>query len=86
MGFMLLILTTLGTATVPSRNPWDLPLASFTVTAGANKLNRPVAGGRVEAGVLKNGETRHANVTLSTETGYWGVIGFERQIITPPVV
>ncbi|KAK3079267.1 hypothetical protein LTS18_005296 [Coniosporium uncinatum] len=75
-----------GTATVTNQNPWDLPLANFTVTAGANKLNRPVAGGRVEAGVLKIEETRHTNVTLNTETGDWGVIGFERQIITSPVV
>ncbi|KAF7525336.1 hypothetical protein G7054_g11123 [Neopestalotiopsis clavispora] len=65
-----------GSPSVASRNGWDLPLANFTVHAGANRLARPVAGGYVEAGALRGGTTRPTNVTLNTETGKWDVIGF----------
>ncbi|KAJ0109043.1 hypothetical protein J7T55_002235 [Diaporthe amygdali] len=66
-----------GSPSVASRNPWDLSLANFTMKAGANSLTRPVAGGNVEAGFLRGGETVHTNLTLNTETGHYEVIGFE---------
>ncbi|KAJ4411617.1 hypothetical protein N0V82_008986 [Gnomoniopsis sp. IMI 355080] len=66
-----------GSPSVASRNPYDLPLANFTMEAGSGRLTRPVAGGSVEAGALQSGETLATNVTLNTETGEWVVIGFE---------
>lgn len=66
-----------GSPSVASRNPYDIPLANFTMKAGTGRLTRPVAGGSVEAGALQNGETVATNVTLNTETGEWVVIGFE---------
>lgn len=65
-----------------TRNAWDLPLANFTVIAGANKLMRPVAGGSVEAGFVKGGATNPTNVTLNTETWEWDVVGFDKMYIT----
>ncbi|KAL4894754.1 PhoD-like phosphatase-domain-containing protein [Aspergillus ambiguus] len=70
-----------GVPTVATRNAWELPLANFTVKHGDNHLTRPVAGGVVEAGVLANGEVKHTNVTVNTETGEWKEIGFERMYI-----
>ncbi|CAJ2502024.1 Uu.00g048770.m01.CDS01 [Anthostomella pinea] len=72
-----------GSPSVASRNPWDLPLANFTVVSGENRLARPVAGGSVEAGCLRGGETRPTNVTLDTGTGEWDVVGFEQMYIDP---
>ncbi|KKY29786.1 putative alkaline phosphatase-like protein [Diaporthe ampelina] len=71
-----------GSPSVASRNPWDLSLANFTMEAGANRLKRPVAGGTVEAGFLRGGETVHTNLTLNTETGEYEVIGFETMYLT----
>ncbi|KAI1434496.1 alkaline phosphatase-like protein [Xylaria sp. CBS 124048] len=70
-----------GSPSVASRNPWDLPLANFTVHSGANKLARPVGGGSVEAGALKGGKTKGTNITLNTETGKWDVIGFDKMYL-----
>jgi alkaline phosphatase D len=66
---------------VASRNAWDLPLANFTVSAGKNRLSRPVAGGKVEAGFLRGGTTTGTNITLNTETGRWEKVGFEKMYI-----
>ncbi|KAK6077632.1 PhoD-like phosphatase [Seiridium cupressi] len=71
-----------GSPSVASRNPWNLPLANFTVLAGDNRLSRPVAGGSVEAGALRGGQTVPTNLTLNTETGEWEVIGFPKMYIT----
>lgn len=71
-----------GSPSVATRNAWDLPLANFTVIAGANKLMRPVAGGSVEAGFVKGGATNPTNVTLNTETWEWDVVGFDKMYIT----
>ncbi|KAM5345220.1 hypothetical protein ACJ41O_011082 [Fusarium nematophilum] len=65
-----------GSPSVASRNAWDIPLANFTVVSGENHLQRPVAGGRVEAGALRYGRVEHTNLTLDTETGEWDVVGF----------
>ncbi|KAH8671440.1 alkaline phosphatase-like protein [Xylariales sp. PMI_506] len=66
-----------GSPTVASRNGWDLPLANFTVEAGANHLSRPIAGGKVEAGTVRGGVTDATNLTLDTDTGEWAFIGFD---------
>ncbi|KAI1345190.1 PhoD-like phosphatase-domain-containing protein [Xylariaceae sp. FL0016] len=70
-----------GSPSVASRNPWDLPLANFTVLSGENKIARPVAGGVVEAGALRDGETRPTNVSLDTDSGVWDVIGFDKMYL-----
>lgn len=62
-----------GLPTVVSRNGWEIPLANFTVEAGANRLQRPVGGGVVESGSLKGGETSGTNVTVDTGNGTWFV-------------
>ncbi|KAF2870418.1 putative alkaline phosphatase [Massariosphaeria phaeospora] len=77
-----------GCPTVATRNPYELPLANFTVKAGENRLQRSggdgnssVAGGVVEAGGLQRGETRGSNLTLDTQTGEWKVRSFEHMYI-----
>ncbi|RYP34941.1 hypothetical protein DL767_004018 [Monosporascus sp. MG133] len=70
-----------GSPSVAERQGWDLPLANFTVLAGANRVSRPLAGGAVEAGWLKEGETTPSNVSLDTETGVWDVVGFEQMYL-----
>ncbi|OJJ89210.1 alkaline phosphatase D family protein [Aspergillus glaucus CBS 516.65] len=71
-----------GCPTVASRNGWDLPLANFTVKTGENHLARSVAGGEeVEAGYFRDGEVKHSNLTLNTETGKWEVIGFDQMFL-----
>jgi alkaline phosphatase D len=62
-----------GLPTVVSRNGWEIPIANFTVEAGANRVQRPVAGGLVETGSLKGGETRQTNITVDTNNGTWFV-------------
>ena len=66
-----------GSPTVAHRQSWELPLANFTVRAGDNRLRRPVAGGAVEAGHLKFGDTRPSNLSVDTNTGAWDVVGFD---------
>lgn len=73
---LMLVVCREGSPSVATRNPWDLPLANFTVTAGESHLQRPIAGGIVESGAIKSGEVEHTNLTLNTETGLWEVIGF----------
>ncbi|KAL8814739.1 MAG: hypothetical protein Q9223_006057 [Gallowayella weberi] len=71
-----------GSPSVATRNAWDLPLANFTVLAGANRLSRPVANGSVETGSLRGGTVKHSNVTLNTQTGLWQKIGFDKMFIS----
>lgn len=52
-----------------TRNPYELPLANFTVEAGTNHLRRPL--GDVVNGALQGGFPTFDNITLSTETGEW---------------
>ncbi|KAK3987697.1 alkaline phosphatase [Cladorrhinum sp. PSN332] len=70
-----------GSPSVSTRNPWDLPLANFTVLSGQNRLARPVAGGRTEAGSLRGGNVVGTNLTRNTETGEWRVVGFPKMYI-----
>lgn len=76
-----LSLTYLGSPSVATRNPWDLPLANFTVLHNENHLQRPIAGGKAESGALRGGEIKHTNLTLNTDTGKWDVIGFEKMYL-----
>jgi alkaline phosphatase D len=73
----------IGTPTTATRNGWELPLANFTVAAGANHPTRPIAGGKVEARALSSGigNTHATNLTLDTNTGKWGVVGFETMFL-----
>lgn len=70
-----------GAPSVATRNAWDLSLANFTVKAGANRLTRPIAGGRVESGAVRGGEVTHTNLTLNTDTGKWETIGFDEMYL-----
>ncbi|KAH9876567.1 hypothetical protein J1614_003698 [Plenodomus biglobosus] len=70
-----------GSPSVATRNPYEVSLANFTVKAGANHLERSVAGRKVESGALQRGQTVPTNLTLNTETGVWDVRGFEKMFI-----
>ncbi|KAJ4315322.1 hypothetical protein N0V94_006018 [Neodidymelliopsis sp. IMI 364377] len=69
-----------GSPTVRTRNPYDIPLANFTVKAGANHLQRPIAGGSVNSGYLKNADQPgrvagvNGTIALDTVTGSWGPV------------
>ena len=87
-GYFLLTLTPeqalaqfYGSPSVATRNSWDLPLANFTMAAGANHIMRPIGGGSVEAGVARGGETKPTNLTLNTDFGKWEVVGFEMMFL-----
>lgn len=68
-----------GMPTIVSRNAYEIPIANFTVQAGANEIQRPVAGGKVETGSLKNGQTAITNVTLDTSNGQWVITSFNQE-------
>lgn len=70
-----------GCPTVRDRNAWDLPIANFTVYAGENHLARPLAGGQVEAGALKEGAVKHTNISLNTDTMEWAYVAFDEMHI-----
>lgn len=62
------------------RNPYEISLANFTVISGANKLQRPVAGGVVRSGALKNGTTQQLNITANTQTKQFSIIDFNNTL------
>ncbi|KAF1844300.1 phosphodiesterase/alkaline phosphatase D precursor [Cucurbitaria berberidis CBS 394.84] len=62
-----------GMPDIRTKNAWEIPLANFTVKSGANRLQRPVAGGVVESGSLKFGKVVQNNLTLDTDNGTWFV-------------
>lgn len=74
-----------GTPTVARRVPWEISVAIFTVCAGANRLQRPIAGGVVTAGALQspNGMLMSTNLTRNTETGEYFVSHEEQMFIVP---
>jgi alkaline phosphatase D len=49
---------------------------------GKNALQRPIAGGEVENGALKNGTVSGSNVTLDTNSGEWFVSNFNFSGVT----
>lgn len=71
-----------GCPTVATRNPYEIPLANFTVAAGANHLSRPIAGGNVESGAISEGTQKLTNVTYNTETEKWEVTSFDKMFIS----
>lgn len=60
-----------GMPTIVSKNAYEISLANFTVQSGANEIQRPVGGGKIEAGSLKNGQLVITNITHDTSTGQW---------------
>lgn len=65
-----------GLPNVRTRNGYEISLANFTVENGGNALQRPIAGGQVENGALKNGTVSGNNVTFDTNSGEWSVSNF----------
>ncbi|KAG5987975.1 hypothetical protein E4U43_004872, partial [Claviceps pusilla] len=72
-----------GSPSVATRNGWDIPLANFTICAGVNHLQRPLGGGTAESGALRDGNIKHTNLTLDTNSGRWEVIGFGKMHVDP---
>lgn len=60
-----------GMPTIINRNPYEISLANFTVKNGANRVQRPVAGGNAESGALKLGTIVPTNITNDTATGLY---------------
>lgn len=60
-----------GIPSLVQRLPYEISIANFTIKNGANALQRPVAGGVVESGALKNGQTLITNITNNTLTGQY---------------
>lgn len=58
-----------GIPTLVQQTALEVSLANFTVMSGANAVQRPVAGGVVASGALKNGVTQVTNITNNTLTG-----------------
>ena len=73
-----------GLPSLLTRNGYEISLGNFSVEAGANRLSRPVGGGRVENGVLQRGETVQTNLTLDTNTGEYSVHEFPSVTIPQP--
>lgn len=73
--------TYFGLPTIVNRNSLEIPTANFSVKSGANKLTRPVAGGLVETGSLKDGQIKITNITNNTDTGKWSVTKFNQEDI-----
>lgn len=51
------------------------------MNAGENHVARPVGGGKVEAGALRDGKTVGTNLTLDTANSTWHVIGFNKMYL-----
>lgn len=74
-----------GMPTVATRNPLEISLANFTVVNGANKLQRPVGGGKVESGYLKSGQVQMTNSTYDTQNQSWDIRNdFNQMFISYP--
>lgn len=70
-----------GCPTVAERNSWELPLANWTVSHSESHLQRPLAGGNVEAGYFVDGNVKHSELAVNTETGKWEAVKFEKMFI-----
>ncbi|KAF2767374.1 hypothetical protein EJ03DRAFT_329273 [Teratosphaeria nubilosa] len=70
-----------GLPTIITRNPYEISLANFTVKSGANRLQRPIAGGVAESGSLKGGRITQTNITNNTATGQYFVSMFNEEDI-----
>jgi hypothetical protein len=67
-----------GNPSLQTRNGYEVSLANFTVANGANRLSRPVAGGLVEDGALKDGDISMSKLTYDTNTGKYFVHDYKR--------
>ncbi|KAG8623301.1 hypothetical protein KVT40_008277 [Elsinoe batatas] len=72
-----------GMPTIINRNPNEISIANFTVKAGENRIQRPVAGGIAESGFLKGGEIRQTNLTNNTETGQYFISPSDLEHVLP---
>ena len=72
-----------GCPTVATRNAYEISLANFTVHSRANRVARPIGGGVVEAGAIKQGqgEVLSTNVTQDLQTGEWLVHAFDTMFL-----
>lgn len=68
-----------GMPTIVSSNPYEISLANFTVKNGANEIQRPVAGGKVESGSLKNGQVVQTNITANTANKTWLITSYNEE-------
>lgn len=74
-----------GMPTVANLNPLEISLADFTVVNGANKLQRPVAGGKAESGFIQTGQVQMTNLTYNTQNQCWAVRNdFNQMFISYP--
>ncbi|KAI9668654.1 MAG: hypothetical protein M1831_001093 [Alyxoria varia] len=65
-----------GAPMIKYRNPYEIPLANFSVKAGENRLQRPVGKGKVEDGAIKvDGDVHKGIVTGSNMTNDTSVPG-----------
>ncbi|KAF2669381.1 hypothetical protein BT63DRAFT_259970 [Microthyrium microscopicum] len=70
-----------GMPTIVTRNPYEIPIANFTVKSGENKIQRPVGGGTVFSGALKTGTTKIQNITHNTINNTWLVTNFNMSVL-----
>jgi alkaline phosphatase D len=75
-----------GLPTVVTRNPYEIPIANFTVKNGANKLTRPVGGGKSFSGALKFGNNTQTNISKSLADQYYEHTTNENQHIIPSTI
>lgn len=68
-----------GMPTIVTRNPYEISLANFTVKSGANRLSRPIAGGVVEHGALKDGTVKETNLTHNTLNDRYFISHFDQE-------
>lgn len=71
-----------GIPTILTRNSDEIPLANFSILAGANRLTRPIANGVVENGYAQGGYRYSTNITNDTSVagGRWFIshaMGFQ---------
>lgn len=67
-----------GTPTIAFENSLEISLANFTIVAGQNHLQRPVAGAIANNGYLRTGALRGTNATLDIATGHWNATSFDQ--------
>ncbi|KAL9049370.1 MAG: hypothetical protein Q9162_007249 [Coniocarpon cinnabarinum] len=72
-----------GMPTIVTRNPFEIPLANFSVVSGANALSRPIGGGTVENGALSQGSVVMTNITNDTSIagGSWFISHDDMEVL-----
>jgi alkaline phosphatase D len=67
-----------GNPSLQTSNGCEVSLANFTVVNGGNRLSKPVAGGSVEDGSLRDGQITMSKLTVDTNTGKYFTHNFTR--------